>query len=163
MELELDMDLGELSTCEEKYFRKPADLGDFISRIQLLMEASRDSQLVLTVREYNETLDREALSRLQAEYLKDIPEPVVRAAAAKDLEEDRPDRKKIIAWNFGEAVGFIDASPCDPEPSSGGMERQRTPSEIAAFGGKTIRVDHLHVTHSMQRAGVSGDFKVQRA
>ncbi len=63
------MDLATLRDCPERFFYESSDLGRLISRIQDLMEASRDSQLVLTIRDYDDVRDRDAFGRLWRNYL----------------------------------------------------------------------------------------------
>lgn len=154
MELELDMDLREVKDCEERFFRDSSDLGDLISRIQLLLEASRDSQLALTVRPYDPEIDRDGFAVLLEEYLQ-------RAKSSKELdswrarmEADCTDRVRFVAWHLGEAVGFLDAILCPAEEESAMHGRNVT--ERQAFSrGTTLRVDDLHVTDHMHHVGVS--------
>ena len=123
---------------------------------QLLLEMSRDSQLTLTIREYDPIYDQISFSRLSDEYVMDRRTPSLRHTLSKVFESDLPTYIRFIAYNLGEAVGFLAAEIRPPEALSNDHWERMTRSERQSFQqGHTIRVNHLHVIEHMHKAGVS--------
>jgi hypothetical protein len=157
LELELDMDLSSLRKCRERWFKESFDLGRLISRIQVLLEASRDSQLVLTIRDYDSHADRDAFIRLRDDYAHIRKIPALKDQIKVELPADEFCIKRIVAYNLGDAVGFLDAEilPELPSPIPGSDQAPSVlPSQIDEMRN-TILVKRLHVVRHMHHAGVS--------
>lgn len=145
MELELDMDLSLLKEVPERWFFSSADLGRLISKIQVLMEASRDSQLVLTIRTCESQRDRLALIALWKDYLEPDRLPDPQSHIASNINQ--PGSYSLVAYHLGEPVGFLTAHIYQSESEDKGQDREPFDN--------TIGIRHLHVIHRMNHGGVS--------
>jgi transcriptional regulator with XRE-family HTH domain len=157
MELELDMDLSSLRRCKERWFSSSSDLGRLISRLQILFEASRDSRLVLTIRQYNANVDKDAFLRLRDDYANTEKAPALRDQIKIDLHRGEQTTMYLIAYHLGEPVGFLAAEIFPPQVATpatlpGALLSPSLPPESLA---DTICVRHLHVVQRMHHAGVS--------
>ncbi len=117
-ERELDMDLSSLRRCPEREFVESRDLGKFISKVQKLLESSRDSQVVLAISEYKPK-DRETFLRLLDDFATTPGTVGLRRQVKLDGSFDEGCASvRFVAYNLGEMVGFIE----------GEIGRQRLPT-----------------------------------
>jgi hypothetical protein len=144
MERELDVDLlMTLKDWPQNKFHESRDLGNLISVIQKLLEASGDSQIVLTIREYQKA-DKDAFGRLWNDYAAHQEnEALKKQLVEHELPQQPPlaTWKRFIAYNLGEAVGFIE-----------GVIVATHPLPVL---NNTIQIKHLYVARHMHHAGVS--------
>jgi hypothetical protein len=155
MELELDMDLSDLRKCNERWFRHSWDLGRLISRIQLLLEASRDSRLVLTIRDFNAKYDLETYVRMRALDAQ-IDLLTMNSEIKKELVSPNPFVKRILAFRLGETAGFLDAEflpPANILPNVGNETPYDVGTEIQPHG--TILIRRLYVADHLHGGGIS--------
>jgi transcriptional regulator with XRE-family HTH domain/ribosomal protein S18 acetylase RimI-like enzyme len=151
LQRELDMDLKSLADWKQRGFHEFHDLGNFISRIQKLLEATGDSQMVLNIRRYRPG-DLKPFHQLLEKYkpFEDHPE------IAAELP-DKPGSATIrfMAYNLGAAIGFIDAEIKRDESALEAMPLNAYEQAHGVTRDEVIHIHHLHVVTHMQDAGVA--------
>jgi predicted GNAT family acetyltransferase len=137
--------------------------------VQKLLEASRDSQNVLTIRSYEES-QAEAFDKLRKDYAEsrghDEFKTLLRTSFSS--KEERYSLMRFLAFSLGEPVGFIEGiaipekkaerqpptAPASGEPSASASLKPE-PADLRRDEGNTIEVTHLHVRDYMRNTGVS--------
>jgi transcriptional regulator with XRE-family HTH domain len=151
---ELDMDLSTLNKCPEREFIKSRDLGRFISKVQNLLESSRDAQVVILIRRYKPE-DATRFAVLVNNYATSPRGKLNQSQLSLDTSST-PEIIRFVAFNLGEMVGLIEAVLMPPKTVGKASILETNPATPAdADLSEMLVVRHLHVVAHLFQSDVS--------